>query len=192
MGVYLLLARGVDIWSAPGTEMWQRDDVGSYMEIGEGWSWSVTKHYHYLVKLIDNPPGGYWVPVSTHPPAKWKNWWTAIEGSYPPGAYPLNKASNQFRPIGTFIWIPKSFFSRGNQNNYCIYEKSNYVVCTETVPTTYPPKDPVKEKIGKEKKESKSNKNGVVFSFSPEKSSTPSNSPSRSPSSGATSMDIDE
>lgn len=192
MGVLVLLASGVDIWRAQGTEMWQTDDKGAYAEIGEHWSWSTTKHYHYLVQTIDNPPGGYWVPASTHPPAFMKKWWTPIEGTYPLGNNPLNIDSREYRPTGTFIWIPRSFMSKGHQNHFVLGDRSNYVVCKESAPTAYPPKDISKKNGAMEKKESKSNSKfkEAVIVMPPERSSS-SNSPSRSPSSGATSMDLD-
>lgn len=192
MGTYVLLASGLDIWRAPGTEMWQTDDEGVYSEIGEAWKWSVTKHYHYLVQLIENPPGGYWIPASTNPPFYMKKWWTPIKGTYPLGNNFINKNAREYHPSGTFLWIPKSFFNKQNQNNYRLIERSNYVACMDAPPDTYPPKNPDKENIGKEKKESKSNKSEPVFSFSADKSSkSDSPSPPSSPGSRSTSMELD-
>lgn len=197
MGTLVLYLRGTDIRDVQGTEVWGVGSWGgtpddTFCEITEGWDWSTTPHLHYRVGVVAHPPGSYWVPTSTHPPASKKKTWVRVTTTYPHGNHPIPLNRPVYRPEYMFIWIPASFFQ--HENSPAPGGCSNYIICEESVPDTYPPKKRAIVGYAKDKKESKSKTAEVKFSPpSPTQSTTSaSSSPSNSPDNRSTSMDLSD
>ncbi|MEL6575852.1 MAG: hypothetical protein AAFQ81_08165 [Pseudomonadota bacterium] len=126
-----LAVSGVDIAEWPGVAVWRCTTSGD-RDITSTWSWSSTPHQHYEVLRLRG--GSYWVPVSTNPPRSWRGS-SLVVGTTPQGSQPVNPSGNEYRPIGTYIWIPDGSIPGTLTPGIT----SNTVVCN--VPPTYPPAD---------------------------------------------------
>ena len=100
-----LVVAGTDISGWRGVVVYESDDQGRFRDITRGWNWSREAHQHYEVQ--DLRDGSYWVPASTHPPGSWAHR-TAITGSSPAGTRPVNPGGTEYRPTGTYFWIPNA------------------------------------------------------------------------------------
>lgn len=124
-----LYVPGTMIKDWPQVRVWQRNH-GQYGDVTAQWSWSNQHHEHYEVLAL--PDGSWWVPVSTNPPQSWGGE-TPVTGTKPYGMQPVDPNHVEFRPTGTYIWIPNgsipAFLTPG--------ESTNTVVCQ--APAAYPP-----------------------------------------------------
>jgi hypothetical protein len=111
-----------------GVRVFKKID-GQFIDITKQWSWSDDAHEHYEVKAIPNARGSYWVPVSTNPPKVWGDY-TKVIGTNDTGGYPVNPGGKEFRPTGTYIWIPDASITVETG------ESTNSVVCNP--PASYP------------------------------------------------------
>jgi len=124
-----LYVPGTWIGNWPGVRVWQRNH-GQYADITAHWNWSSQYHEHYEVLALQN--GAWWVPVSTNPPHFWGGS-TPVIGTQPPGVQPVDPNHVEFRPIGTYIWIPN-----GSIPGHLVPGvTTNTVICH--APTAYPP-----------------------------------------------------
>jgi hypothetical protein len=121
---------GEQISTWDGVRVFQPID-GQFIDITDQWSWSADHHEHYEVKAIPSARGSYWVPVSTNPPKVWGDS-TRVTGTKPPGGHPVNPGGNEFRPTGTYIWIPNASIPASIFPG----ESTNWVVCHP--PASYP------------------------------------------------------
>lgn len=124
-----LYVSGLTIGSWPQVRVWQRNH-GQYGDVTAQWSWSNQPHQHYEVLALDD--GSWWVPVSTNPPRTWGGS-TPVTGTQPTGMQPVDPDHVEYRPTGTYIWIPKDSIPA----KYTPGVTSNTVVCQ--APTDYPP-----------------------------------------------------
>ncbi|WLG96648.1 hypothetical protein [Pseudomonas sp. FP198] len=124
-----LVVSGTTMRNWPQVRVWQRNH-GHYMDVTGHWSWSNQPHQHYEVLALQG--GSWWVPVSTTPPHVWGGE-TPVTGTQPTGVQPVNPYHVEFRPTGTYIWIPNGSIP----GHLTPGGTSNTVVCQ--APATYPP-----------------------------------------------------
>lgn len=125
-----LYLSGTTIASWQGVEVWQ-SNAGVFQNITNTWNWSTTPHQHYQVSAVV-AGGSYWVPVSTNPPTGWGGS-TLVTGTSPGGSRPVNPAGTEYRPNGTYFWIPTASIP----HNIVPGGTTNAVVCH--APQQHPP-----------------------------------------------------
>lgn len=127
-----LFLPGTTIANWPGVQIFQRQN-NVFVNITNHWNWSTTPHPHYQVRI--EPDGGsYWVPASTTPPT----WWPGpmrVTGEPTPVTLPVNPGNDEYRPQGTYIYIPYGAIPVG----YGPSQTGNWVRCR--YPHHYPPVD---------------------------------------------------
>lgn len=124
-----LYVPGTVIRDFPNVHVWQRNN-GHYEDITAKWSWSTDYHEHY--EVLELKGGSWWVPVSTKPPQFWGGK-TPITGTTPAGSKPVDPGHKEYRPTGTYIWIPTGSIAAYLTPGI----STNTVVCD--APAAYPP-----------------------------------------------------
>lgn len=122
---------GAQISRWPGVQVWRLDNQDQYHNVTRRWNFSDTPHHHYEVVRLNT--GSFYCPVSTNPPAFWQLPVPVI-GTAPavPGSV-VNPNGNEFRPTGTYFWIPAGSIPRGTVPGSTV----NDVICN--CPHVYPP-----------------------------------------------------
>ncbi|MBM3116210.1 hypothetical protein [Jeongeupia naejangsanensis] len=121
---------GTQIAGWHGVQVWRLDRDGYYSDVTDRWNFSTTPHHHYEVRRLAT--GSFYCPVSTNPPGSWQLP-VAVVGTAPAGGHPVNPNGTEYRPTGTYFWIPNAAIPR----TIVPGENSNAVVCN--CPDEYPP-----------------------------------------------------